>query len=176
MKTLFEKLRRYSLLRAALYLIFGLLVLIFPSTVANTIIYLFATYFVIMGSISMFYFFRARDNASFFQWEFISGILFFLCGLVCFVFSRQIISLIPVIMGFLIIIGAAFYLAQALSLQKNGVHNALPMFIYCLALIIIGIIIIVNPFRSAMALFRLFGIVLIAMSIYEWIVYFRIRG
>lgn len=174
MKTRFGKLKRYALLRVALYLIFGLLVFIFPSVVANIMVYLLAAYFIGMGILSMVHFFRANKNASLFQWEFISGVFFCLCGLICLIFSRQIISLIPLAMGFLIIIGSAIYLAQAISFQKSSDHSATPMFAYCVALIILGLVIIVNPFHSAMVLFRLFGIVLIAMAIYELIIYFRI--
>ena len=54
MNTFFEKIQRYDLLRAILFLIAGLIILIAPRSVFNTIVYLVAGYVACLGVINLY--------------------------------------------------------------------------------------------------------------------------
>jgi uncharacterized membrane protein HdeD (DUF308 family) len=67
-------------------------------------------------------------------------------------------------------------LTQSLSLRQYVNVNWLPMLVYGGFMIGAGILLVINPFSSAMMFFRFFGITLTISGISELIAFIRLRN
>lgn len=175
MRTLFNKLASHALLRAAAYIILGLLMLLFPAQVTSAIVYILAGWVAVLGILNIVSYLRSKgDGATMF--DLVSGILQLVLAVMMIVFSKFLVSILPVFLGVLIIIGAAGSLAQTIRYgQIAGRQNILLLVLYGL-LLIGGIVVVFNPFQSALFLMQVFGAITIAGGISELISAFTWKG
>lgn len=172
MQTLLDNLKKYTILRAIIFLVLGLLIIIFPQPIMSIIVYIIAAALMIMGIVNIISYFNNRPRAAFKDVSFLSGVLLLVVGIVIAVFSHQILSAIPVVLGIFVILSGAMYFLEALNVQKTLNRSGMPMFIFSILILIVGIILIVNPFSALTFLFRMFGIILLVMGIGDIIIYF----
>lgn len=171
MKTLFNKLAKYALLRSIVYIALGVLMLIAPDAVVNTIVWLLAGYVILMGALYIFNYLRNRKLANM-DFEFVSGILLVVLGVVIILFAKPIISVLPVFLGILLVLGGASSFVQATGgFQETG-KKGIFLLVFSALIVVGGIIVIVNPFQSALVLFQIFGVFTVAMGINDLIAYF----
>lgn len=173
---MFEMIRtnfqRYALLRSAIYIIAGLAIVINPTAVFHFIGYLITAYFVLLGVLNLLEANKNRKQTGAWGFGLISGIAFFILALIVWVFAAAIVSLLPVILGLVIILKSLFQLFVGLNTRSKG-WSAWSA--YSILLLIGGLILLFNPFKSVMILFQLFGGLLIFMGISEIISYFKVN-
>ncbi|EMF0081045.1 DUF308 domain-containing protein [Enterococcus hirae] len=170
---MFEMIRtnfqRYALLRSAIYIIAGLAIIINPTAVFHFIGYLITAYFVLLGVLNLLEANKNRKQTGAWGFGLISGIVFFILALIVWVFAAAIVSILPVILGLVIILKSLFQLFVGLNTRSKGWSA------YGILLLIGGLILLFNPFKSVMVLFQLFGGLLIFMGISEIISYFKVN-
>ena len=170
---MFEMIRtnfqRYALLRSAIYIIAGLAIVINPTAVFHFIGYLITAYFVLLGVLNLLEANKNRKQTGAWGFGLISGIAFFILALIVWVFAAAIVSLLPVILGLVIILKSLFQLFVGLNTRSKGWSA------YSILLLIGGLILLFNPFKSVMILLQLFGGLLIFMGISEIISYFKVN-
>lgn len=170
---MFEMIRtnfqRYALLRSAIYIIAGLAIVINPTAVFHFIGYLITAYFVLLGILNLLEANKNRKQMGAWGFGLISGIAFFILALIVWVFAAAIVSLLPVILGLVIILKSLFQLFVGLNTRSKGWSA------YSILLLVGGLILLFNPFKSVMILFQLFGGLLIFMGISEIITYFKVN-
>lgn len=172
MQNMFQTLKKYTILRAIIFLVLGLLIIIFPNPIMSIIIYIIAAALAVMGIVNIISYFNHRTQTAFKDISFISGVLLLAVGVVIAIFSHQILTAIPVVLGIFVIVSGAIYFVEALNVQKVLNRSGMPMFIFSLLILIVGIILIVNPFSALVFLFRMFGIILLIMGIGDIVIYF----
>ena len=72
-----------------------------------------------------------------------------------------VISLIPFILGVLVLCSGCSKLQDAIDLKRLGYGSWLGLLIVAAINIILGVVLIYNPFKAAILLFRVLGVVLI---------------
>jgi len=87
-----------------------------------------------------------------------------------FLFASAIVSILPILLGLMILANGAFQLFISLNTKSKGWS------LYSVILLIGGLILLFNPFQSLMVLFQIFGGILIFMGISEIINYFKVRN
>ena len=107
------------------------------------------------------------------KWEAIlTGVLYILLGIVALVIPETmgavvlykveiVISLIPFILGVLVLCSGCSKLQDAIDLKRLGYGSWLGLLIVAAINIILGVVLIYNPFKAAILLFRVLGVVLI---------------
>ena len=161
--------QRYALLRSAIYIIAGLAIVINPTAVFHFIGYLITAYFVLLGILNLLEANKNRKQTGAWGFGLISGIVFFILALIVWVFAAAIVSILPVILGLVIILKSLFQLFVGLNTRSKGWSA------YGILLLIGGLILLFNPFKSVIVLFQLFGGLLIFMGISEIISYFKVN-
>lgn len=174
MRTVFNKLSAHALLRAAVYIILGVLMILFPQTVSSILVYMLAAYIAILGIINIVNYIRCRDCPSI-GFDLVSGILMVVLAVLMVIFSRPLIAILPVFLGVLIIISAAFSLLQAINYGRLMQSYSILLIILDLLVIVGGVIVILNPFESAILLLQIFGGITIVTGIGELIAFFTYR-
>lgn len=175
MRSVFNVISGNALLRAVIYIALGVLILFFPQTITNIIVYVLAAGVAVLGVANIINFIRGRDTEEPMSFDLVSGILFLVLAALMVIFTRQLVSVLPVFLGVLLIINAASDLAQTISYgRKAGKQN---VFLIALDVLIIlgGIVVILNPFASAILLIRIYGAIIIVNGVGGLIAFFTYR-
>lgn len=177
MYDLFKKIREQALIRALIFLVLGILIIIFPDPIMRIIVYILGALFIVMGVINLITYFsnrsHSRGEAS--DFTFILGILYILIGIILLVFYKQILLILPVVLGILLILDATLYFLESINLSKVSSGTGIPLLVYSIIMVIVGIIFMFNPFGSLSFLLRVFGVILICIAVFDVYVYFYLR-
>lgn len=154
-----------SALYAVLYVILGAILLLFPETTATTLCYALGIAAVVVGVSGVFvYLFRdAARNA--YRNDFVFGLVAILLGVFIFCKVELIISLIPFILGIAVIVSGFIKLQDCIDVRRMGYGNGLILFLLALVNLVLGIVLVLNPFHTAILLFRIMGAGLIFSGI-----------
>lgn len=147
-----------NILTALLYVALGVVLIMFPESIAKTLIYTIATIVIAVGVIKIISYFLKREQAGYSNAEIVSGLIFIVIGLFILTSTKIIISVIPFVMGVCILISAYSKLQYVLQLSKYTNEKNRGMLLAAIITFILGIVLIFNPFRAAKWMIRLVGI------------------
>ncbi|WP_430606249.1 HdeD family acid-resistance protein [Enterococcus sp. DIV0180] len=161
--------KTYALVRAIIYIVLGVLIVINPRAVFNLIGYLITTYFCLLGIFNLFEDYKRKKQVGSWGFGLFSGIIFLILALVVLFFAPAIASILPILLGLAIICNGIFQLIMGLNMKST------PWLIYSVLLLIGGIVLLFNPFASLLVLFQIFGVILIVMGVSEAISFFKLK-
>lgn len=144
------------LMSAALYIVLGLILLIFPATTARTICYMVAGIAIVTGLVNLVVYFTRNITRNYYRNDFVTGLLLMVLGIFVIYRVDLVIALVPFIIGMCIIVSGLFKLQGALDVQRMGGNAALILGVAVIN-VVIGILMMINPFESALLLYRLLG-------------------
>ena len=156
-----KELKWEAILTGILYILLGIVALVIPETMQKTLGYLIGIVLILAGAVSMIcYLLRdARDN--YYHNEFVFGLVGIVVGVAVLYKVEVIISLIPFILGILVLFSGCSKLQDAIDLKRLGYGSWVGMLVVAAINVILGIVLICNPFKAAVLLFRVLGVGLI---------------
>ena len=86
------------------------------------------------------------------------GIIVVVVGVFVVFKIEVLLSIIPFLFGLLVLVSGSMKLQNVINLKKAGYKNWMAMLIMALLGIVLGIILIINPFSGVEFLFRIVGI------------------
>ena len=105
------------------------------------------------------------------------GLILILLGLVVIIHPGNIMALVPVIMGIYFMIDGIMKIQTAVDAKRFGVRSWWLILVSAIVTGGIGILLLVNPFESAVALTVLLGITLLADGISNiWIAAYTVKA
>lgn len=141
-------------------LLLGLFLVIKPETSSNIFSYIIGGGFVFYGIVHIATYILIKED-SFYQFDLAKGIITTTIG-AFFIFKPTfIVSILPTILGFAILINGIFGLQSSINMFRNSRKRWLSVFIPSIVTIILGILIVLNPFNWAKALMMIIGCCLI---------------
>ncbi|MGN1146780.1 MAG: HdeD family acid-resistance protein [Lachnospiraceae bacterium] len=160
-----KELKWQSILYAALYIVLGVILLLFPETTATTLCYAVGGAAIVIGVVSVcIYLFRDVSRNTY-RNDFVSGLVSILLGIFIFYKVDLIISLIPFVLGIAVVVSGFLKLQDCIDVRRMGYGNGLALFILAIINVALGIVLVLNPFSTAILLFRIIGIGLIFSGI-----------
>ena len=144
------------------------MILFSPRSVFRGIIYIIFFYLLIFGILQIIRGLRTKKYTGNIGFETTSGIMRVLVAFVVLWFSKGIVSILPMFLGFIILIFAISQFMQSWTAKRDG-FPVTGQIIYSALMIIAGFFLLFNPFSSMMILFQLFGFLLITMAVSEFI-------
>lgn len=175
MHSFLDNFKKNTLINAVIYIIVGILLVLFPSAVLKSIVYIIALAAAAMGIIRIISFFSNKQAGTFYNFDFITGVFLLLFALILVVFARAVISIIPIIIGIILAITGALHLVQAFNIDKAAGGTRIFMYIYSALLLIAGLFIIFNPFGVSILLAKIIGVIFIITAIGELATYISLR-
>ena len=143
--------KKYDITSSIILLVLGILLLLVPGGIVTTVIRLFGVIILIIGITSVLNEIKIKKQST----DFVNGILISVLGLVFISSPHTIASIIPFILGVWIVIKSAFKLQFSYSLKRTS-NDVKPIVINIIELIL-GLVLIFNPFKGAEALIRIIG-------------------
>lgn len=154
-----------ALLMAVLYIVLGIVVLVLPETTAKTLGYLVGVVLILAGAVSMICYLLRDAHQNYYHNDFVSGLVGIALGCLVLYKVELIISLIPFILGLLVVVSGCSKLQDVIDMKRLDYGNWIAMLVLAIVNLALGIILICNPFKAATLLFRLIGLGLVFSGI-----------
>lgn len=175
MKNNFKKMFRNSLIYSICFVVLGLFLLIKPSTTISLISYVIGGIIVIAGILTFTKCLGNDFKSITFSFDLVYSILSIIAGIIIILNPNALASLIPIVLGIWMIINGSFKFQYSFQLKQFKYKNWILIFIIAIMMIILGIVLIFNPFKGAVAITQVIGIFIIGYAILDIIESFSIR-
>ena len=147
-----KELKWEAILTGVLYILLGIVALVIPETMQKTLGYLIGIVLIVAGLVSIICYLLRDARENYYHNEFVAVVLYKV---------EIVISLIPFILGVLVLCSGCSKLQDAIDLKRLDYGSWLGLLIVAAINIILGVVLIYNPFKAAILLFRVLGVVLI---------------
>lgn len=165
MVSMIKKINEYinlSIILSVLFMIVGVLLIVWPKSSLDTFAYVIGTIMIIYGIYSFIDSFSINPALCLFQMT--NSILSFLLGICVFLNPSIFESILPIALGIFFIISGAF--SSRISFIIKDIDNSYILSLFTSILMIIcGVVLIINPGNTALVITTLIGIVLIVYSV-----------
>ena len=156
-----KELKWEAILTSVLYILLGIVALVLPETMQKTLGYLIGIVLIVAGLVSIVCYLLRDARENYYHNEFVFGLAGIVLGAAVLYKVEVIISLIPFILGVLVLFSGCSKLQDAIDLKRLSYGSWAGMLILAVINIILGIVLICNPFEAAIILFRVLGVGLI---------------
>ena len=160
-----KELKWEAILTGVLYILLGIVALVVPETMQKTLGYVIGIVLIVAGLISIICYLLRDARENYYHNEFVFGLVGMVVGAAVLYKVEVIISLIPFILGILVLFSGCSKLQDAIDLKRLGYSSWAGMLVMAAINIILGIVLICNPFKAAIVLFRVLGVGLIISGV-----------
>ena len=142
----------------------GLVLLLLPETLNNIIGFVVGGCLLIFGIIGIIKYIKTKEYK--FTSSLVSGILYSALGIVVFINPASVISLVTICLGVYLVINGILKTVFSFNLKRITTRwvGALVMGILT---VILGLLLVINPFGSAVAITKLAGGFLVVVAIFD---------
>ena len=155
------------ILLAVLFIVLGLLFLVFPETSGKLVCYLLAAVLCLLGLVRAVSYFRRHVAYGEYRLDLVSSILLLGVGIFIFAKPQLIMSIMPIVIGIAVLVDSLVKLQSTVDMLRLHVSSWWLSLIITVVTAVLGIIMVTNPFETAALLLRFIGISLIVTGILD---------
>lgn len=167
MKVEIKKVIWPSLISSIFLLLLGLLLFFKSGATLIGISYLVGGVLIALGVIAIINFLRNSSKDIFVELNIVYGIVSIVAGIFLVTVPEFIGSIIPIVVGIAVIISSSFKIQQALVLKNLGSKYFAPFIIMAIMCLICGVVILFNPFTSAVVVTQIIGLFMIIYAVLD---------
>lgn len=160
-----KKMSITSIVFSLIFILTGIFLLLRPETAINIICYVLGVLLLLSGVVSIVQFFSDKTSDNYLSFSFIFGAFVFIFGLIILIKPAIVASIIPLLLGVWMLINGVTKLSYSLTINKF--NNSTVSIIGSILIIILGILLIFNPFAGAKSLVQIIGISFIVYSVID---------
>ena len=172
MKKLLKQIKLETLLSSALYIVLGIVALVIPGTMVKTMGYLIGILLIVGGAVSMICYLLREASQNYYRNDFGYGLVSIAVGILFLYKVEWIISLVPLILGILVVASGCRKLQNVIDMKRMGYGNWVYMLIPAAVNVVLGAALIVNSLDAALFFLQLVGAGLIFSGVTDCITCF----
>lgn len=143
----------------------GLVLFLKPDTTIKTITIIIGILLIIIGSGPIIELLKNEDKK--FSFKIAPSIILFIIAFILFFTPEILVSIIPLFIGIALVMSASFRLQNIYNIKKlNNVFNFWTLIIN-LAILVLGVLLIINPFGGAIAITKVIGMFLMVYAVLD---------
>lgn len=162
-----------SIVFSIIYIAIGIFLILKPEDGLTIVSYILGIIFLIWGLVSMTKFFSKKESESYLEFGFILGAFVFIFGIIILIKPTIVSTIIPLLFGIWILLNGVTKLSYAITIFRE--NRSFVSIIFSLVLIVLGILLVLNPFNELDFLIQIVGSFLIAYSVLDIIDCFIIK-
>lgn len=139
-----------NLIGNAIYIIMGIVLLVFPEASAKTFCYVIGIAAIVIGVFTILIYLFREVQKNYYRNDFVLGAMEILLGAVVLYKADLIVSLIPYILGILVVFSGILKLQTTIDVRRMRIGTELVFLILSLINIVWGVVLILDPFRAFM--------------------------
>lgn len=171
MKNVIGKMNQYMILQSIISILLGLFLLLWPQATLTTIVYIFGGYMAVLALLNVISYLRNKNGNRYFNNDLISAILQGILALVLFINPRLAIGLLPFIAGLVVLLSSVLNFTRGLEIRQTTKKGWMFIVIVSILTGIFGVVLLLNPFGSAVAVVILYGIMLLVKGVSDFVTY-----
>ena len=153
-----KRLGKNPIAYSLLMIVAGIILLLWPGVTLEVTVRVIGISLLAAGCFSILNWYRHREVS---YSTLAAGIIFALIGLIILVSPRRVISIFPTAMGLFVLVNGVFNLALALDQKQMSYEKWNISLVMAVVTIILGILILANPFSTMSLLIMVVGGILI---------------
>ncbi|MCI9190947.1 MAG: hypothetical protein HFH84_15315 [Lachnospiraceae bacterium] len=169
MRKLLKQIKWETVLTSLLYIVLGAVTVAIPETMVRTLGYLVGVLFILVGAVSMICYLLRDASRNYDRNDFGYGLVGIAVGVLFLYKVEWITSLVPVILGVLVLASGCVKLQHVIDMKRLDCGNWVAVLILAVINVIFGVVLIANPFQTVILLFQLVGAGLIFSGITDCI-------
>ena len=142
---------------SAAIILFGLALLIWPGQTTGLILNFVGGLLMACGAFRLIRYFVKSRNTAVYNMDMGIGSTLFIIGLMIYIFKGFLLSIVPTIIGIILLISGLLKLQTALDFRRLNVRRWQLQLITSGISVVMGIIILINPFSTALLMTRIIG-------------------
>jgi uncharacterized membrane protein HdeD (DUF308 family) len=146
---------------SVVFIVLGVLFLVFPDTSGKMVCYLLAALLCLLGLIRVVSYFSIRPETGEYRPDLTIGILLLAGGVFVFAKPGVILSVLPIAIGIAVLIDSVVKLQHTIDMLRMGSSGWMITLVITIVTTILGIVMLINPFATAKVFLRFVGIALI---------------
>ena len=154
--------RAASVWISALYIAMGLLLLIFPGVSSTLFVWCLAGGAALYGASHLWRYLQGKRSGTSQSGDLFLSILPAAFSAFALLWPQAVLSVLPLVLGSLLLVDGVGKLPLSLVAIRDKYPNMVPLILASAIPIILGILIVVNPFQTAKLVVAVFGISLVA--------------
>lgn len=155
---IFQRIKSGVMISGIVLLAAGIILLFFPEAMTKTIAYVTAVMLILMGISQIIGYLCSEPGRGRFSGGMAAGICLLIAGFLIYFRAEAVISVIPIILGIIIVISGVAKLQQAVDLARMKAPRWSTVLATAILNMILGGVIIFNPFSTVMTLLRFVGL------------------
>lgn len=155
---LFKQYKWQNIITAVIYILFGIVLAIFPNTAINTLGYMFGGVMIFAGAVKILLYMKENNQENYYTNDLMIGIIIIGIGLFVVFKIKILLSIIPFLFGLVVLANGSMKLQNVINLKKAGYKNWRAMLIVALLGLALGVVLIFAPISSIKFLLRIVGI------------------
>ena len=163
-----KNLKLNFILASILYLVLGLVLLIWPAASSLALCRLLGAALLLYGLFNLVGFFLRDSGMGAFRLELFLGVVATGVGIFFLVQPRLVLSFLPIVMGVYVVIDSAVALKRTLELYRMEYHRWWLSLVLALVGIVLGLVLVFRPFAVTTTFFRLVGVVFLYLGISDF--------
>lgn len=167
MRSLMSKVFRSSILGACALIALGLLLIFQSEATIISISYVIGGILIAIGTLAILKYIENNREGNKSELDIIYGIVTIILGIIVISHPQAIASIIPFIIGILIIIKSASKLHYSLILKKDNNDLWKSTFIIAIVTTVCGVALVINPFKGAEFLTKIVGVLITVYSVLD---------
>lgn len=156
-------------------ILLGLVLLILPSLAADVVICGIGAICIIIGLINVVRYFCLDPRAAIVSMTLAVGLIWIGGGILIICLKNFLISILPIFFGVIILLGGIAKIQFTLSFKRMNAARWYLELIGAVVSIVLGALILLNPFSTALLLMRIIGASLLVEGIQDMISCYRFK-
>jgi len=162
-----EQFQLYRWLRFIFLLVAGILIVIEPIKSFNIIIYIVSSYIAIYGVLSIIDGLSIKKTTGENNIAIGLGVGALFLALAVLLFARLLVTLVPPVLGIILLVNGINQYRDSHEMTKRVQITPYLDYFYSALLVLAGIVFILNPSKTIIFIYQLFGLGLIILAFFE---------
>ena len=163
---MFRHLKGSMFVMQLVYLALGLALVFAPDMSARVLCYACGAALAVVGLLAVWRFAAARQERLLFAWfSLVYGVLFTVLGIFLLVQPDTVLTVLPAVFGVFVLLDSLGRIQNALELRRAGLVRWWGMLFFALLSVVLGVLILINPFAALTTTVRVIGAVLLIESV-----------
>ncbi len=157
--------KNFSVIGSLLYLVLGIIMIVFPKNISNILCYFIGSVIIIYGIVNITTYSKIIEKNSLSKVLLIIAIACILFGLFILAKPETFASIIPFVTGIYMLLLSISKLGEALDLRRQNYSKWWMVLLFFIELFVFSLILIFNPFSAIELTIEFIGLIFIINSL-----------
>lgn len=167
-----------EIITCAAFIVLGLVLLVMPGLATSVVFNVVGIGCILIGLVYVVRYCRLEAQLALLSNDMALGLGWIIGGLICIIFKNLFVSLLPILFGLVMLVGGVIKIQSTLGFRRMNAGRWYLELISAAVSVVLGLLILMNPFSTALLLMRVIGVSLIVegvMDLVSRIAYKRAR-